>query len=195
MVPPSALRLGHLGGLQVGGDEHHGAQPQGRGGPGDGRRQVAGGRARERREAELDRARGGHAHHAVLEREGRVARVILDPQPLQPEAGGQAGSGRQRRHADAQATRGKGLDGKELGEAPDGGGTVVQELPGEAAAEAGEVVGGFKRAEAPGADEDRTRRVRGATRATAEAAEAGREGVFCGRGRAGRDVRLRAGGA
>ena len=66
--------------LQVGRDQHHGADARAGRRRGHRVRQVAGGRAGQHLVAHLDRGREGDGDDAVLERVSRVAALILDPQ-------------------------------------------------------------------------------------------------------------------
>ena len=79
-----------LGRLEVGRDEDEGTEPGGRGGCGGRAGEVAGRRAGERVEPELDRPGGRDRDDAVLEARGRVAGVVLEaedravPRPSEP---------------------------------------------------------------------------------------------------------------
>ena len=130
--------------------------PERIGGRGDGRREVAGGGAGKRGEAELGGTRRGHADDPVLERERRVARVVLDPEALQAEAARQPRGGRQRADRDAQALGRDAVEGEELGEAPEVGGASIEGLRGsDAGRELIKIVGRLERPEAPGTHEQR----------------------------------------
>ena len=96
--------LRHLGRFQVGRHEDDGTQPPGRGGGRHGGREVAGGGAGEGVEPPLRRAGGRHGHDAVLERERRVAGVVLDPEPLEAQACRETGRRHEWRVAHPQAT-------------------------------------------------------------------------------------------
>ena len=110
-----------LGRLEVGRDEDVGRQPDG----GRGRRgragEVAGRRAGERLDAEFDGPGGGDRDRPVLERQRRVAGVVLDQQAIQPERRRQPVGRQQRRGADRQAARRRRVDGQQLEVAPDPG--------------------------------------------------------------------------
>ena len=75
--------------LEVGGHQHDRADagPRSRGGDGVG--EVAGGGAGQHGEAELAGRGQRHGDDAVLERVGRVAAVVLDPQRLHAQGGGE----------------------------------------------------------------------------------------------------------
>ncbi len=81
--------------------------------------QVAGRRAGDVVEAELDRHRDGQRHHPVLEGQARVAdRVVLDPQLVDAELAGQARRRHQRRAAHGAPDRRLAAQRQELGVAP-----------------------------------------------------------------------------
>ena len=110
-----------LGRLEVGRDEHVGREA-GRGGRrGRGTSEVAGRGAGERRDAELDGARGRDGDGPVLEAQRGVARVVLDPEPLETEGRRQPIGGDKRGGADRQRTGGDGIDREELDVPPDPG--------------------------------------------------------------------------
>ena len=88
--------------LEVGGDEDVGGQPGVRGVGRDGAGEVAGRRAGDGVEAELDRARERDRDDAVLERVRRVGRLVLDPELAEAEPLGQAIGAHERRQAGRQ---------------------------------------------------------------------------------------------
>ena len=64
---------------------------------------------------------GGDRDRAILERQGGVAGVVLDPQPVDAEDGRQAIRIDQRRRADGQRPRRRRVDGQQLDVPPDTG--------------------------------------------------------------------------
>ena len=99
-----AVGLGRedLRALEVVGDEHVARHPGVRGVRGGGVREVAGGRAGERLEPERPRHRRRHRDDAILERVRGVDRVVLDPEVLQADRGGEPVGAAERREAGAQ---------------------------------------------------------------------------------------------
>ena len=90
----------NLGRLEVGGDEDIGGQTQRGGGRGRGTGEVAGRGAREGFHAELHGSGGRDRDGAVLEAEGRVPGVVLDPEPIHAQRRRQPVGSEERRGAD-----------------------------------------------------------------------------------------------
>ena len=114
-------RMVDLGRLEVGRDEDVGRQADRRGSRRRRAGEVAGRCAGQRLDAELERPGGRDRDGAVLERQRRVARVVLDPQLLETERRGEALGRQQGRGPDGQTARRRRIDREELGVAPDAG--------------------------------------------------------------------------
>ena len=104
--------------LEVGRHEHVRGQARGRRGRRGRAREVAGARAGERIEPEGERLRRRDRDRAVLEREGRVARVVLDQERVDAEGLAQAAGRDDRRAADGKAADRR-IDREQLAVAPD----------------------------------------------------------------------------
>ena len=115
---------GHLGRLEVVGDQddrvHPGPGGVGRHRVGQVARRGAGGHL----EAELAGLGERHRDHPVLEGARGVGGVVLDPQLAQPELGGQPVRPHQRGEAGAQVHRRGVVDREQVPVAPDGAGTA-----------------------------------------------------------------------
>jgi hypothetical protein len=162
-----------LGALQVGGDEDEGPKAQRRCGGGRCSGEVACRRAGERVETEVDGARRGHRDRAVLERQRWIARVVLDPQPIDPDLGSQAVGADEGRRANLQSACRRTVDGKQLAIPPD-----VRRSSGDGGAIDGvrdswQVVDDLERTETCRAHEGRTDRFGAAAVTTAETVEEG----------------------
>ena len=161
-----------LGRLEVGRDEDVGRQPD-RGGGRRGRSgQVAGRGAGEGLDPEVDGPRGGHRNGPILERQRRIAGVVLDEQAVQPERRRKPVGCQQRRRADGQPAGRWRIDGQQLEVAPDPGRTRRDRRTGEGRAGHRVVVLELERAEAGGADVGQPDRLGRAAVATAHAEHA-----------------------
>ncbi len=161
-----------LGRLEVGRDEDVGRQPdRGRGG---GRRagEVAGRGAGERRDAELDGAGRGDRDGPVLEAQRRIARVVLEPEPVDAEDRGQPVRVEQRRGADRQRPRRRRVDGEQLQVAPDARRAPRDRLARQRGRDHGQVVGHLERPETGRTDIGEGDRLGEAAVATGHADEA-----------------------
>ena len=135
--------------LQVGRDEDVGGETGRRGVSGDGVGQIAGRRAADGLESELDRLGRSHCDHPVLERVGGVGGVVLDPDlGVDAKPLGQAVGADQRRQTGLQGIARAALEGKEIGVAPDPPRAGLNPPPRFLGIEAGIVVGDLERAEA-----------------------------------------------
>ena len=105
--------------LEVGRAEDGRLQPFGRCTRGDRVRQVPGGRARERRQAELLRLRGRDSDHSVLERVRRVGGVQLQPEVADPELLGEPRGTDERRQPGSEPLLLRRVDREKVGVAPD----------------------------------------------------------------------------
>ena len=114
--------------------------------------QVAGRGAGRHLEPELARLGQGDRDHPVLERAGRVGRVVLDPQLAQAELGGQAVGPHQRGEAGAEVDGRLVVDGQQVPVAPDGAGPRRDALPADRGGDRLVVVGHLERPEAVVAD-------------------------------------------
>ncbi len=132
--------------LEVGGDEDVRLEPERRGLGGDGAREVARRRARERLEPELEGLGGRDRHDPVLERVGRVRGLDLDVQLAQAERLGETRRRDERRQADGQASGRRRGDGQEIDVAPERPRPGLDPLAGERATQRVEVVGRLERA-------------------------------------------------
>ena len=173
---PERLGLGDLCRLEVGRDEDHRPQAVDRGGCGDRCGEVAGGGARQGVEAELASASRRDRHVSVLEREGRIAGIVLDPQPSKPQPRGKARRRDEWREADGQVIGGQLVDRQQLGEAPERSWPRGDRLAAERPGKSGVVVGRLERPEASVAHEAGAGWSLGATGRAAEPCEAGDEG-------------------
>jgi hypothetical protein len=95
-----------------------------------------------------------HGHHTIFERAGRVQRVVLDPQVVQPDGCTQPWRRHQRREAGAEVdpagvpgVGGPIKDRQQIGVAPQSRWTGLDALPGDHAAHGVVVVHDLERAE------------------------------------------------
>src|SRR5439155_4557876 len=117
-------------------------------------------RARCHLEAELARLGERDRHDTVLERAGRVERVVLDPELPQPELGGEAVGPDQRCEPGAEVDRAAVRCRQQVGVSPDGGRTGGDLLAADRAGDRLVVVDHLQRAEAELAHVERLGRVR-----------------------------------
>ena len=137
---------------------------------------------------------GSDRHRTVLEREGRVARVVLEPEAVDAESRAEAVGLEERRRADAESAGRRRVDGQELEIAPQAGRPRLDDRAAHPFPDRVLVVRDFERAEAGRADVGGTERLGPSTVATDEADDArrghdraarvmgGRLGRWCGRG-------------
>ena len=117
---PVDAGAGDLAGFEIVGDEDVAGEPEPRGVRGDAAGEVAGRRAGEDREPELDRARRGDRDDAILVGTGRmVDRVVLDVQLADAEPRGEPVGAHERREAGVQAGPRLALDRQQLAIAPE----------------------------------------------------------------------------
>jgi hypothetical protein len=167
----------HLGRLEVGRDEDVGGEAQ-RGGCCRGRPgEVAGRRARERLDAELDGARRGDRDRPVLEAQRRVPRVVLDPEAIETEARCEAVRRDEWRRAHRQAAGRWAVDGQQLGVAPDAGRAGGNRRAGQRPPGGPVVVFDLERSEAGGTDVRQPDRLGAPAAPTAQADDGRRRGV------------------
>ena len=153
-----AVGLGRedLRALEVVGHEHVARHPGVGGVRGSRVREVAGGSAGQRLEAERARHRGGDRDDAVLERIRRVDRVVLDPEIAEAEHGGEPVRAAERREAGAEVDPVEaGPAGQERLVAPQRGGPGLDLLAEIRPVDRVQLVGGLERAEAFLADRER----------------------------------------
>ena len=176
-------RVLDLGRLEVGGNEHVGRDAD-RGSSGGRRaREVSGARAAERLEAEGAEPGRGDRDRPILERQRRVAGVVLDQQPFDADRRTEPVRAHQGRAADLEPALGWGVDRKELEVAPDARSPARDRVGGDEPAHQLQVDVDLERAEARGTDVARTDGLGRAAVATPEAADAGRRrGVAGGSG-------------
>ena len=120
-------------------------------------------------EAQLAGLGQGDGHHPVLERAGRVGRVVLDPQLAEPELRGQPVGPDQGREARPEVHRGGVADRQQVGVAPDRPGPGLDPLTGDGGGHPLVVVGDLERPEAEVTHVERFRRIGTATFTTAQA--------------------------
>ena len=123
-------------------------------------------------DAEVPGACRGDGHGPILEAQRRVARVVLDPQPVEAEDGCEPVGGDERRRADRQPAIGRGVDGKKLEIPPDPGGSCRDRLPADARRHQPVVVVDLEGTEARRTDVRQADRLGGAAVATAHAHDA-----------------------
>ena len=155
------------------GDEHEPAKTVARRRGRDGAREVAGRRAGDRVEPELERAREGQRDRSVLERERWIARVVLHVELGDADLGAQARRLDERRPADGEVRLRRG-DREERRVAPERARSVLDRPAQPVGVERGGVVLGLDRAVAVGADVPLVGRLEEMARAAAQAHERGR---------------------
>jgi hypothetical protein len=115
-------------------------------------RQVAGRGAGKRVEAVGKREVGSDGDVAILEGPGRIERVVLDEEPIQPQPFPKIFRVDERREAGAQVDRLAGRRGQQLAIAPDGRRSAGDRFAADASANGVEIVSDFERSEAVLAD-------------------------------------------
>ncbi len=154
-----------------------------RGVGGDRAGQVAGRRATDGREAQLvGGLRGGDGHRPILEREGRVDGVVLEPQVVQAERLAEAVGADEGRATGLGVDDAVALDRQQGAVAPQAGRALLDAGAADAGADGVVVVGDLERPEAVGADVERLGRVQATALAAAQAEHAARGGCPVGRG-------------
>ena len=125
-------RVENLRGLEIGGHQDAGLQSEARGLRGDGVREVAGGGAADRVEAELARVGQRNGDDAILEAErGKADGVVLDVEAGGADARAEAAGVDQRREADGQIRLKALRHGQQPRVAPDAGGAAGDGIAGE----------------------------------------------------------------
>jgi hypothetical protein len=122
---------------------------------GDGVREVAGGRARQRRPSELERLRAGDGDDAILERMRRVGGVELQPQLAHAECRRKTRRLDEGRQPGSEPLFGRSRHGQQRRVPPDRRRAGRDRLAGDGAALLGTVVDRVQRTEAVGTDADR----------------------------------------
>ena len=158
----------HLGGLQVGGDEDVCRQAEGRRRRGRGTCKVAGRGASQRLNPKIDGSGGRDGDRPVLEAQRRIARVVLDPEPVEPKRGRQTIRREQRRRADRQSAGRRRIDREQLGIPPDTGAPGRNRLSVQGLRDDAVVVLDLERPKAGGTDVRQPNRLLAPTPSTAE---------------------------
>ena len=158
-----------LGRLEVGRHEDVGRQP------GDGRGgcrcsgEIAGRRAGEDLQPEVDGFGHGHRHGAILEGQRWVAAVVLDQQPLDPDRLPESGRRDEGARADRERPGRLGLDREQLQVPPDAGRAGFDRRPDQATTYDVQVVGDLEGTETARTDVARAERFGAAAGSAAEA--------------------------
>jgi hypothetical protein len=166
-----------LGWLEVGRDEDEGRQADG--GRGGGRRpgEVPGRGAGKGRNAEFDGAGSRDRDSSILEAQGGIARVVLEPESIDAQDGCQAIRGEQRRRTDRERPRRRRVDGEQLQVAPDPRCSPRHRLVGQRGRDDGQVVAHLERPEAGGTDVRQGDRLGEAAVATGHAGQSRAGGI------------------